>query len=70
MEQGNNIDKILNLLTHNLTYNLIVLATQQLFSLANANPAKSFAKIVDFYKSKYINCLCNIYGQNIELSHK
>lgn len=52
MEHGNNIEKILNLLTHNLSYNLVVLATQQLFSLASANPAKNFAKIVDFYKGK------------------
>lgn len=50
MDQGSSIAKILNLLSHNLSYNLLELATQQLFALAANNPARNFAVIMDYYK--------------------
>lgn len=50
MEQSTNLDKILNLLSNNLSYSLLVLATEQLFSIAANDPAINFAKILDFYK--------------------
>lgn len=50
MDQSTNIGKILNLLSHNLSYNLLELATQQLFILAANDSAINFWIITDFYK--------------------
>ena len=50
MEQSTNINKILALLLNNLSHNLLVLATEQLFTLAANDPAHNFVKILDFYK--------------------
>ena len=50
MEQSTNLNKILGLLSHNLSYNLLVLATDQLFSIAANDPAINFVRILDFYK--------------------
>jgi len=50
MDQSNSIAKILNLLSHNLSFNLLALATEQLFNLAANDPARNFAIIIDYYK--------------------
>ena len=50
MDQSSSIAKILSLLSHNLSYNLLELATEQLFTLAANDPPRNFAVIVNFYK--------------------
>lgn len=50
MDSSQSVNKILDLLSHNLSYNLLNLATQQLFNLANNSPAASFWRIVEHYK--------------------